>query len=149
MADDSTLQAMYEYQRKVTSDGEEYVVRGAEVYCGDAEQFCVLNLPADHKVKTSDDRPLITVKDSKKENIAGFGYCKKLKGACSPDLSDWSNPNVNNLMKIYNSSPQSYEYAVVRGATAKCSNGDYYVIFSSSGQVTPDYEGEEATGKDI
>lgn len=150
MADNSTLQAMYEYKRLASSNGEEYIVRGATMFCGDGEKECVLNLPEDHVEKTSDNRPLITIKDSKKEkNVEGFGYCKALKGPCIPALDDWSNKNVSNIKKLYDSSTQDYEYAVTRSATAKCSNGNFYVIFTSSGQVTPDYKGEEVGGIDI
>lgn len=150
MDDISTLQAMYEYQRLENSDGEEYIVRGATMFCGDGEKECVLNLPEDHVEKTSDNRPLITIKDSKKgKNIEGFGYCKALKGPCIPALDDWSNKNVSNLMTLYDSSTQDFEYAVTRSATAKCSNGDFYVIFTSSGQVSPDYEGKKIEGIDI
>ena len=150
MADISTLQAMYEYQKLEKSNEEEYIVRGATMFCGDGEKECVLNLPEDHVEKTSDNRPLITIKDSKNgKDVEGFGYCKALKGPCTPDLSDWSNKNVDNLMKLYDNSTQEYEYAVTRSATAKCSNGNFYVIFTSSGQVTPDYIGKKVDGIDI
>ena len=65
MADISTLQAMYEYQKLEKSNEEEYIVRGATMFCGDGEKECVLNLSEDHVEKTSDNRPLITIKDSK------------------------------------------------------------------------------------
>ena len=63
---------MYEYQMMDSSGGYEYVVRGAEVSCKYGSKICVLNLQRDHGVYTSDGRPLITVGDSKINNISGF-----------------------------------------------------------------------------
>ena len=75
MSENNGLQEMYEYQEmKDKASGEEYVVRGAEVFCGYGNKSCVLNLPKDHGIYTSDGRPLITVSDTKPRNIRGLEH---------------------------------------------------------------------------
>jgi len=141
-------QSMYEYQKLTAPSGEEYIVRGAKVFCGWGEHPSVLNLPKDHGEVTSDNRPLITVKDSTTENISGFGYCKLIKGTCRPSLSDWS--ENHNSKQIRNANTGTYEYAVIRSAIATCAmqrDGQRgLVAFSSSGQVVPDYSDKKIVG---
>ena len=67
------LQEMYEYKEMKGKDGYEYVVRGAEVFCGQGSQSCIMQLPKDHGIYSSDGRPLIRNTDIGKENISGFG----------------------------------------------------------------------------
>lgn len=107
-----------------------------------------MNLPKDHGEVTSDNRPLITVKDSTTENISGFGYCKLIKGTCRPSLSDCS--ENHNSKQIRNANTGTYEYAVIRSAIATCAmqrDGERgLVAFSSSGQVVPDYSDKKIVG---
>lgn len=139
------LQEMYICQRLTSPDGEEYIVRGAEVFCGWGTEPCALNLPVDHGETTADDRPLITVKDHTVRNVSGFTWCKKLQRKCTPELSDWSNSS-SRVKKLWDASSNNYEYAVTRSATADCRRGGGIVIFSSSGQIIPDYLGDDPGG---
>ncbi len=140
MADDN-LQRMYEYQELKGNSGSEYVVRGAEVVCGYGGSSCVLNLPSDHGVYTSDGRPLITVSDTKAENIKGFGTCKINKRnsyRCELKLGTWSVVS-NKDMKIKDPATGKIEYAVECSATALCLKGGV-VKFKTSGQTSPSYK---------
>lgn len=140
MADDN-LQRMYEYQELKGNSGSEYVVRGAEVICGYGGSSCVLNLPSDHGVYTSDGRPLITVSDTKPENIKGFGTCnmnKRNSYRCEPKLGTW-NVVSNKDMKIKDPATGKVEYAVESSATALCLKGGV-VKFKISGQTSPSYK---------
>lgn len=73
------VEAMYQHQEMKGRHGYEYVVRGAEAFCGHGRTTCVLNLPVDHGVYTSDGRPLITVSDSKLENISGLKHALRVR----------------------------------------------------------------------
>lgn len=140
MADDN-LQRMYEYHELKGNSGSEYVVRGAEVVCGYGGSSCVLNLPGDHGVYTSDGRPLITVSDTKAENIKGFGTCKINKRnsyRCELKLGTWSVVS-NKDMKIKDPATGKIEYAVECSATALCLKGGV-VKFKTSGQTSPSYK---------
>ena len=140
MADDN-LQRMYEYHELKGNSGSEYVVRGAEVVCGYGGSSCVLNLPSDHGVYTSDGRPLITVSDTKPKNIKGFGTCnmnKRNSYRCEPKLGTW-NVVSNKDMKIKDPATGKVEYAVESSATALCLRGGV-VKFKISGQTSPSYK---------
>lgn len=135
MAENNELQKMYEYQELKGKSGYEYVVRGAEVFCGRGSKPCVLNLPKDHGVYTSDGRPLITVSDTKPGNISGFGICnidRKHPRTCVPELGSWE-AYGNSDMKI------NGEYAVKRNATVTCKKGGI-IILNTSGQTSPSYD---------
>lgn len=135
MAENNELQKMYEYQELKGKSGYEYVVRGAEVFCGRGSKPCVLNLPKDHGVYTSDGRPLITVSDTKPGNISGFGICnidRKHPRTCVPELGSWE-AYGNSDMKI------NGEYAVERNATVTCKKGGI-IILNTSGQTSPSYD---------
>lgn len=135
MSGNNELQKMYEYQELKGKSGYEYVVRGAEVFCGKGSKTCVLNLPKDHGVYTSDGRPLITVSDTKPGNISGFGICnidRKHPRTCVPELGSWESYG-NSDMKI------NGEYAVKRNATVTCKKGGI-IILNTSGQTSPSYD---------
>ena len=135
MYGNNELQKMYEYQELKGKSGYEYVVRGAEVFCGKGSKTCVLNLPKDHGVYTSDGRPLITVSDTKPGNISGFGICnidRKHPRTCVPELGSWE-VYGNSDMKI------NGEYAVKRNATVTCKKGGI-IILNTSGQTSPSYD---------
>mgnify|MGYP001642931127 FL=1 len=135
MSGNNELQKMYEYQELKGKSGYEYVVRGAEVFCGKGSKTCVLNLPKDHGVYTSDGRPLITVSDTKPGNISGFGICnidRKHPRTCVPELGSWESYG-NSDMKI------NGEYAVKRNATVTCKKGGI-IILNTSGQASPSYD---------
>ena len=135
MSGNNELQKMYEYQELKGKSGYEYVVRGAEVFCGKGSKTCVLNLPKDHGVYTSDGRPLITVSDTKPGNISGFGICnidRKHPRTCVPELGSWESYG-NSDMKI------NREYAVKRNATVTCKKGGI-IILNTSGQASPSYD---------
>ena len=135
MSGNNELQKMYEYQELKGKSGYEYVVRGAEVFCGRGSKTCVLNLPKDHGVYTSDGRPLITVSDTKPGNISGFGICnidRKHPRTCVPELGSWE-VYGNSDMKI------NGEYAVKRNATVTCKKGGI-IILNTSGQTSPSYD---------
>lgn len=86
------IQKMYEHQEMKGYGGYEYVVRGAEVSCSYGSKTCVLNLPKDHGVLTSDGRPLITENDITTNNIKSFGMCNKNRSKpckCKPELGKW------------------------------------------------------------
>ena len=137
MADDN-LQKMYEYQELKGNSNSEYVVRGAEVSCPYGSQTCVLNLQNDHGVCTTDNRPLITVNDSKITNISGFGNCNKNRYQlckCTPDLGKWSIENKDD-MKIFDFNTHKEEYAVEKNAITFCQKGGV-VSFKTSGQTAP------------
>ncbi|GEM_PF-3534035 len=138
--DEDTLQLMYEYEVLKGLDNQEYVVKGAQVFCGWGGKTCTLNLPYSHGKVTADNRPFITHKDSGKQNVSGFGTCNvtgKTK-TCQPDLSDWSYIKADSE-RIYNYNNYRYEYAVTRGSTATCKKGGG-VAFETSGQVVADYK---------
>jgi hypothetical protein len=137
------LQKMYEHQEMRSNTGYEYIVRGAETYCSYGSQCCVLNLPNDHGVTTSDERPLITVSDCKAVNIESFGYCKLKKKECIPELSNWTYNQGDKLIK--NRSTQKLEYAVVENAKSICKKGGV-VKFNTSGQTSPDSNGLKVEG---
>ena len=132
------LQKMYEYQQMKGKDCYEYVVRGAEVFCGQGSQSCVMQLPKDHRVYTSDERPLIRNTDIGKENISGFGICKITGKKCIPKLENWT-VNTSNLKIDNKKTKKVVEYAVERNSTATCKWGGV-VICSTSGQTSPDFK---------
>lgn len=142
MSGNNELQKMYEYKEmKDNASGQEYVVRGAEVFCGYGSQSCVLNLPKDHGIYTSDGRPLITVSDTKPRNIRSFGICsadRKHPCECKPELGAWEQYGSPD-MKI------NREYAVKRNATVTCKKGGI-IILSTSGQTTPDFNSSPKKG---
>lgn len=152
--DNDILKAMYEYSINANEKGEQYVVRGAELWCGYGDTACPLNLPATHGVETADKRPLITYSDSRPSNVATFGTCKVLNAPCAPILGNWSyNSDSKN---IYNQVSKKTEKAVTRSATAECKNVKVIdalknkdhsptprVIITTSGQVIADYTGKK------
>jgi len=142
------LQRAYKLQAKKGPNGNEYVVRGAEVFCGWGTKSCVLNLPIDHGVSTDDNRPLITHKDCTSANISGFGTCRFSDEPCRPVLNKWEYSERND--KIFNRRTLENEYAVTRNSTAVCKNASVQgaspaarVAFASSGQTAPDYTDKE------
>ncbi len=142
------LQRAYKLQAKKGPNGNEYVVRGAEVFCGWGTKSCVLNLPIDHGVSTDDNRPLITHKDCTSANISGFGTCRFSDEPCRPVLNQWEYSERND--KIFNRRTLENEYAVTRNSTAVCKNASVQgaspaarVAFASSGQTAPDYTDKE------
>lgn len=140
------VEAMYQHQEMKGRHGYEYVVRGAEAFCGHGRTTCVLNLPVDHGVYTSDGRPLITVSDSKLENISGFKTCTagKKESPCHPELGQWSVASQLD-MKIKDPSMKEAEYAVEKIATADCAKGGI-VAFNTSGQTSPSYNSAKVKG---
>lgn len=141
MSEKSNIQKMYEYQECKGKSDYEYVVRGAEVSCKYGSEICVLNLPRDHGVYTSDNRPLITVNDSKVENIRGFGICSKDRSKpckCEPKLKAWSaTPNMN--LHIVDPITKKESYAVTQNSATMCEKGGI-VSFKTSGQTSPSYK---------
>lgn len=149
--DENTLQLMYRYERLVAPNGYEYVVRGAKVFCdwGDPGNFCVLNLPVDHGKCTPDNRPLITHKDCKSENVSGFGICHRTGQdvICNPVLDEWTHSTAKSEI-IVNGDTYEREYAVTRDATATCTaRGKAATVkIVTSGQVVPDYSDKKLEG---
>lgn len=140
MSENKEIQKMYEYQEKKGNSGYEYVVRGAEVFCGYGSKTCALELPKDHGVYTSDGRPLITVNDSKIKNIRGFGTCninRRKPCTCEPKLGTWSVVS-NKDMKIKDNNTKKEAFAVERNSTAICLKGGI-IAFSTSGQASPSF----------
>ena len=135
------LKKMYEYQIMDGRGGYEYVVMGAEVSCKYGSKTCVLNLERDYGAYTSDGRPLITVGDSKEENIKSFGMCNKDRRKpckCKPKLGEWIGiTNAN--MTIADSKTGMVGSAVLEDATAYCLDGGI-VSFKTSGQASPSYD---------
>ena len=137
------LQEMYEYKEMKGKDGYEYVVRGAEAFCGQGSQSCIMQLPKDHGIYTSDGRPLIRNTDIGKENISGFGICKLTGKECIPELEKWT-VNTSNW-KIDDQNTEEVEYAIERNATATCVHGGI-IIFDTSGQTSPSFNNLEFEG---
>lgn len=139
-----TLHSIYEYSLLTSNGkyGEEYVVRGARVYCGNGSTTCVMNLPQSHKAETQDGRPLIVSTDHTKNNIKGFGTCRITNTRCTPKLEDWQ--VFGNNMEIKEDG-QTLK-TVTKNATTRCTltiDGTKvitYVAFGSSGQVVANYE---------
>lgn len=146
--EENVLQSMYEYERLLAPNGQEYIVRGAEVFCGKGERSCVLNLPESHGKTTADNRPVITHRDTGPQNVQGFGICSITNEKCSPSLSEWKHSKQESE-RIYNWNTYQYEYAVTRSSTATCKRNGGIVIFCSSGQVVPDYSGEKIDAIEI
>ena len=141
MSENRELQRMYEYKELKGNAGSEYAVRGAELSCSYGGKTCVLNLPRDHSSYTLDGRPLITVSDTKPENIKGFSTCKVNKRnsyRCELKLGTWSVVS-NKDMKIKDPATGKIEYAVECSATALCLKGGV-VKFKTSGQTSPSYD---------
>ncbi len=142
MAD--TIQDMFEFQELDLQGKYEYVVRGAEVSCKYGSTSCVLNLLNDHGTYASDGRPLITVTDSKSENIKGFGICNKNRGKpckCNPELNDWF-ITENMKLTIVNPRTGMGNTAVTQDSTTVCKKGGI-ISFKTSGQATPSYKNEK------
>lgn len=137
------LQEMYEYKEMKGKDGYEYVIRGAEVFCGQGSQSCIMQLPKDHGIYSSDGRPLIRNTDIGKENISGFGICKLTGKECIPELEKWT-VNTSNW-KIDDQNTEEVEYAIERNATATCVHGGI-IIFDTSGQTSPSFDNPEFEG---
>ena len=141
------MKKMHEYQMLNSSGGYEYVVRGAEASCKYGSKTCVLNLPRDHGAYTSDRRPLITVGDSKIENISGFGICNKDKSEpckCEPKLGEWFvTTNVN--LTIVDPITKVGNHAVLQDSIAFCQEGGT-VSFKTSGQTSPSYNNMKIKG---
>ena len=139
MAND--IQKMYEHQEMKGYGGYEYVVRGAEVSCSYGSKTCVLNLPKDHGVLTSDGRPLITENDITTNNIKSFGMCNKNRSKpckCKPELGKWWDTDNSN-MKIFDTATNDESYAVMEDSLATCNKGGV-VSVKTSGQTSPSYD---------